>query len=85
MPHATTKHRNTKIKARVSQEGTLSPTIFNIYMSDILLSKNNSIDLITYAYKITPLTPAPTQPSKTFSIESAVERDSTTVSPTFLQ
>ena len=49
----TSKH--TKIKAGVSQGGVLSPTLFNIYLSDIPLPKINSLNLITYADDITSL------------------------------
>ena len=47
----TSKHTN--IKAGVLQRDVLSPTLFNIYLSDIPLPKISSLNLITYADDIT--------------------------------
>ena len=47
----TSKHTN--LKAGVPQGGVLSPTLFNIYLSNIPLPKINSLNLITYADDIT--------------------------------
>ena len=47
----TSKHTN--IKAGVPQGGILSPTLFNIYFSDIPFPKIGSLNLITYAVDIT--------------------------------
>ena len=47
----TSKHTN--IKEGVPQGGVLSPTLFNIYLSDIPLPKISSLNLITYADDIT--------------------------------
>ena len=47
----TSKHTN--IKAGDPQEGVLSSTLFNIYLSDIPLPKISSLNLITYADDIT--------------------------------
>ena len=43
----------TIIKAEVTQRGVLSPTLFNIYLSDIPFPKINSLNLISYADDIT--------------------------------
>ena len=45
--------KNTNIKAGAPQGGVLSPTLFNIYLSDIPLPKISSLNLITYADDIT--------------------------------
>ena len=47
----TSKHTN--IKAGAPQGGVLSPTLFNIYLSDLPFPKINSVNLITYADDIT--------------------------------
>ena len=48
-----TKSKQATIKTEVLQGGVLSPTLFNIYKSDIPTKPNNRIKLITYADDVT--------------------------------